>query len=200
MQKRNGIVSFCCLLLCTLFLTGCGGEVKLSADMVEENTVLVRADGTMEQMLIENFAKEYYSEQGLKEFAEEQISEYNRSVDEERISLEHMEVENKKACVLLAYKTVEDFNDFNTLDARLTTVADAKKEGLLPDKLEKAQGEESVSLSDAELSDDWHVFFFQGNFDIQVSGDMKYYSNAIFLSKKVVKANDKETAVVIFKK
>jgi len=196
-KKVVVLVSLIVMVPC--LFTGCGRGSKLSADTIEKNTILIRSDGSMEQFIVEKFRKNYYTEEGLKEFADKEISEYNKEADKEAISLSHITVKKKQARLMLSYHSFKDFNQFNMMDCRLLTVAEARDEGILPDTLSKAEGDEKVSLSDAQLEDTWSVFLFCGNSDIQTGGELQYYSGAILLGQSTVEANDGETTVVIFK-
>lgn len=199
-QKRIFHILLITLVCCLLSFTACGQKTELSSENTSDNTVLVRADGSLEQYITSSFNKDYYSEDDLTSFAKEQINSYNEKVGSEQVSFVSVQVKKKTVNMLLEYKTVEDFAAFNSQEASFMTVKEAKEEDKLPETLYKTTGGETeVSLDEVKLNDKWYVFFLTGDTDIKTSGEMKYYSNAILLNRTTVQANAEETAMIIFK-
>jgi hypothetical protein len=188
------------MLACMLSFAACGNTTELSSENTSENTVLIRSDGSIEQYITSDFNKDYYNEDDLTAFAEEQISSYNEKAGGEQVSLVSVQVKKKVVNMLLEYKTVEDFAAFNSQEADFMTVKEAKEEDRLPQTLYKTTGKETeVSLEDAKLNDNWYVLFLAGDTDIKAKEGIKYYSNAILLNQTTVKADAKKTAIIIFK-
>lgn len=191
---------FSCLLLAVMLIaTGCGQQEKLSTDMLKDTTVLVRSDGSMEQYIVENFNKSYYNLNDLKEFAKEKIEEYNDLYKGDPVSLEWVRTEDKKVTMLLSYASVEDFAQFNSQKASFMTVAEARKEGSLPEMLYSSGEDKEISTEEAKPADEWFVFFLDADSNIQITGEMKYYQNAALLNPVSIQAKEGKMAVVIFK-
>lgn len=199
MSKKGCSYLFCLLLTGLLVFVGCGQEDKLSIENVKDNTVLIRADGTVDQYITGTFDKEYYSERDLKDFAEEKIKDYNKRKDGKKISLVSVDVQKKVASMLMEYESVEDYITFNSLEGSFMTVAEAKLAGILPETLSTIENGTEVSLDKVKLGEEWYVFSLSADTNIKVSGTMKYYSNAILLNPSAVKAEANKTAFVIFK-
>ncbi len=195
---RNCVFS-CLLLAVMLAVTGCGGKENLSTDMLKDTTVLIRSDGSMEQYIVENFNKSYYNLKDLKAFAKEKVEEYNDLYKENPISLEWVRTEDKLVTMLLSYASVEDFAQFNSQKASFMTVAEARKEGILPETLYSSGKDKEIPTEEAKLTDEWFVFSLDADSNIQITGEMKYYQNAALLNPVSIQAKEGKMAVVIFK-
>lgn len=199
MDMGRHYVLFCLLLAGVMLFTGCGRGEKLSTDLLKDTTVLIRQDGSLQQYIVETFDKNYYNEKDLKSFAKEKIKEYNAQYKDGKVSLEWVRVEKKIVRMLLEYDSAEDFAQFNSQEASFMTVAEARKEGKLPEVMYKAAKDKEVSMEEAKLADEWYVFSLAADSNIQTAGEMKYYQNAILLNQSTVQAGEEKAAVVIFK-
>ena len=102
--------------------------------------------------------------------------------------------------MLLEYRSVEDYLKFNSVLGSYMTVEEAEKEGSLPEMLSSPSGDgKEIPLKEAELDPEWYVFRLSENTDIRFPGEIKYYSGAVLLNQKAVKAEEKTESVIIFK-
>ena len=71
------------VLLCMTLLAGCTGrEVDLSN--VTESTIGVNGDGSVEEVVIESFDKEYYSLSDLTAYVNKQVDAFNQANPQEQ--------------------------------------------------------------------------------------------------------------------
>ena len=199
-KKMKAVLALVCLLAVCPAFTACGKQMELSAENTSENTVLIRQDGTVEQYITEKFQKDYYNVGDLTEFAKKKISGYNEKADGKRVSLVSVQREKEIVTMLLEYQSVEDYLEFNSVPGSYMTAEEAEKEGMLPETLYSPSGNgEEIPLEEVTLDSGWYVFSLSEDTDIRFPGEIKYYSNAVLLNQKAVKAEGKETAVIIFK-
>ena len=67
------------VLLCMTLLAGCTGR-KVDLSNVTESTIGVNGDGSVEEVVIESFDKEYYSLSDLTAYVNKQVDAFNRPI------------------------------------------------------------------------------------------------------------------------
>ena len=80
-QTGGHIMKHCILpavLLCMTLLAGCTGR-KVDLSNVTESTIGVNGDGSVEEVVIESFDKEYYSLSDLTAYVNKQVDAFNQA-------------------------------------------------------------------------------------------------------------------------
>ena len=67
------------VLLCMTLLAGCTGR-KVDLSNVTESTIGVNGDGSVEEVVIESFDKEYYSLSDLPADVHKQVDAFNQAI------------------------------------------------------------------------------------------------------------------------
>lgn len=186
-----------CLILSVMMLgvlvTGCA-QVESDSTMV-----YVGKKGQVQTIDVEVFDQSYYSESEFQTFAQEAINAYNQSHDADSIALNEFAVESGVAKLKMAYKTVEDYNEFNDILLYQGTVADAVGDGFLFDvtfsKVEDGEVTGTATRSDILAEDGLHVIIIGANTDVQIEGKILYVSeeNVTVTAKNMVSICDDES-------
>ena len=71
------------VLLCMTLLAGCTGR-KVDLSNVTESTIGVNGDGSVEEVVIESFDKEYYSLSDLTAYVNKQVDAFNQANPQEQ--------------------------------------------------------------------------------------------------------------------
>ena len=85
-QTGGHIIKHCILpavLLCMTLLAGCTGR-KVDLSNVTESTIGVNGDGSVEEVVIESFDKEYYSLSDLTAYVNKQVDAFNQANPQEQ--------------------------------------------------------------------------------------------------------------------
>ena len=85
-QTGGHIMKHCILpavLLCMTLLAGCTGR-KVDLSNVTESTIGVNGDGSVEEVVIESFDKEYYSLSDLTAYVNKQVDAFNQANPQEQ--------------------------------------------------------------------------------------------------------------------
>ncbi len=134
--KRKG---WMLLLLALLLLTGCAKpKTELTLEEKDQNTLLIKEDGTVESLLVEDFAG--YSETELNAYLQEQIDTYNGSAGAGMVQLKELTVEDGKAILILSFQNGTAVEDFYELP--LTILSGSELAGKYHDVLLDKKGKE----------------------------------------------------------
>ena len=174
MRKRI-IRSVLAFVLCFGMFAGCGS--KLSAD---ESTVFVQKDGSIISVDVEEFDSDSYDEQGLKDYVEQTISEYNEENGKNQVRLKKLSMKDGKAELTMEYASAADYRKLNGIDFFAGTMAEALAAGYSFDAdFASVQDGSPVGACDTgEFINDssYKVVIIKGNTNVQVKGKIAYVS------------------------
>lgn len=195
------------LILCTalvltfLLAAGCQKkDIKLSAENVKTNTLLVKSDGTVQSGTVETFDKEYYSEEELKQYINDQITEFNQANGQDAMVLDSLTVKDGSAILVLNYSSLDNYDAFYKVENTLTTTAAARnKEVDLPDVFISSDDGAYASFDAALENDKYKVLIIHENTDVYVDGSIVYYSGGVLESKTKLQTGTDDETVIIYK-
>lgn len=194
------------VLLGTLILvvmTGCGkNKVSITAEDVTTNTIVIKEDNTVQSSIVEDFDKEYYSQEELETFIKEEVTDYNEKNGEDQIKMHSIHVADKKASVVFNYNDIDDYSIFNGISAKLLTTSQALQEDsiLTLSEFVEVKSGDTVSRETALNKEDATVLIIQEPLEIKIDGTILYYSNAEKVDKNVLQASGENITVVVFAK
>lgn len=194
------------VLLGILFLvvmTGCGkNKVTITAEDVTTNTIVIKEDNTVQSSIVEDFDKEYYSQEELETFIQEEVTDYNEKNGEDQIKMHSIHVADKKASVVFNYNDIDDYSVFNGISAKLLTTSQALQEDSILSIAEfvEVKSGDTVSRETALNKEDATVLVIQEPLEIKIEGTILYYSNAQKEDKGVLQASGENITVVVFTK
>lgn len=174
MRKRitKAVLTF---ILCLGMLAGCGS--KISAD---ESTVFVQKDGSVVSVDVEEFDSNTYDEQGLKDYVEQTVSEYNEQNGKNQVKFKKLSVKDGKAELTMEYATAADYRKLNGIDFFAGTLAEALAAGYSFDcEFASVKDGSPVEVCDTgEFINDssYKVVIIKGNTNLQVKGEIAYIS------------------------
>lgn len=196
MKHRFGI-----LFLTVLFviLTGCGKDIELTLENVENNTLVIREDDSLQVALIELFDKEYYDLEEFKSFISKEISNYNNKYGEASIVLDAIDKQEENVVMILTYSNMEHYTLFNSVEGQLTGTNSATQGDItLPESFYTTKGE-SVSAEQALEKDEYKIFAINENISILVDGKIVYYYNGDYIDSQTLQSDNEEMTYLIYK-
>ena len=139
-----------CFILCFCMffsLAGCGKE---SEEEYYETTLSFEKDGTLKDIIVESFTEDYYSEEGLRAYFQEKISEYNSTnIGSGNVVLEELTVADGKARAALTFDSAESYTSFYGPVAYYGSINDAYDKGYITETvLKSVSGSETLSKAD----------------------------------------------------
>lgn len=186
MRKRLGA----CLgtALCVSVLAGCGSSFNPDTD-----TVYVQKKGTVISASVESFDKDYYDQEELQSYVNEEIESYTKENGSDTVELDEFKVEDEEAKLFLKFDTCDDYADFNGVALYQGSVVQAEAEGYDFDvdfssvnKGEKGDG--GVKKDTVTENSDYKVVVVKQNINVEVDGEILYVSteNTTVKSKNTV--------------
>ena len=160
-MRKGGIISAGMGVLLALSLASCGSPEWTGED-VTATTIGINADGSVLEVVVEDFAEDYYDLDELKQIIESDIAEYNsESGEEEPIKLLEAAKEGGRVRTRTTYKSTEDYGKFTREPLYFGTVRQSGFSGFeIPSVLDNGGGEDyNVSPEDKEK----HVIFSDGH-------------------------------------
>jgi hypothetical protein len=192
-----------CTALVLMFLLAAGcqkKDIKLTTDDIKSNSLLVKNDGTVQAGTVEKFDKDYYSEDELKQFINDQIANFNKTNGQDAITMDSLEVKESNAVLILNYSSLNSYNAFNKVDTTLTTTASVRNgEVKLPDVFVSAADGAYASPEAALENDKYKVLILHENTDVFINGSIKYYTTGTLEGKTKLQTGSEDETVIVYK-
>ena len=203
------------VLLCMTLLAGCTGR-KVDLSNVTESTIGVNGDGSVEEVVIESFDKEYYSLSDLTAYVNKQVDAFNqanpqeqpkdkKSDDEEitAVSVHYVETDPdaKTAAMALGYLNMDIYDAFNETDFEFLSMEEAASDERIADidGLVEVKSGEETTIKDLSEHKHLHHIYTDSSVRIQTNGKIMYYSkNVSLVDDHTVQTSD-DPSVILFK-
>lgn len=191
MMKKFQIIMIA-LFLC--MLSGCTNYAK----KYDENTLVVKKNGSLVEIAVENFTDSAVGAADLESYIEGQIEDYNEEQGEKLVKNASIDTEDMSHVKLvLTYGNIEAYNGFNLLDCVLDDFSNVESESL-KGTFNSLAGE-TIKVSDMEDTDEAKVLIFSEAANIVVYGDILYYNEEVTVTDDVVTTTGESNAIIIFK-
>lgn len=192
MRKIKLAIVFVLAVSC---LTGCASDAK----KYDKNTVIVKKNGAMEEIAVEDYTDSSVQAEDLKTYIEEQITSYNDENGKNSVKKQSLDTEDmSKAKLLLSYKSMDDFNGFNSLECSFAGIEDVK-ESDLTGSFKSAEDGKSAKKADILESKKAKVVTLSEKTNVVVKGTLLYYNDQVTVKDDVISTTGKENAIIIFK-
>lgn len=175
-------------------LTGCTNY----AEKYNKNTLIVKGDGSLVEIAVEDFSDSSVSEADLSVYITEQIDEYNEKQEKDVIKQDELLTEDmSNVKLVLKYKDIDSYNGFNLLECTLKDFSEVDN-GDLKGTFTSADGE-SVKVSKMEGTKKAKVLIVSEKTNIVIDGDLLYYNKEVLVKDDAVATTGKGKAIIIYK-
>ena len=186
------IMGACCI-------TGCKKEASIKLSDINESTILLLGNGSVQGASVEQFDKSYYDKDELKDFIKEDIDTFNsKDSNVEAVKLEDFNVSDKTAKVLLNYKDITLYNEYNSSDIQVLTMGEAVEKNILPDTMQDVINSSEVAKTDVTANSEYMVVVTNELIDVKTEGKIKYYSNAMLLNEQTAQSMEGKTTIIVY--
>lgn len=202
MRKKALIAGLCiCIMLGT---AGCKGRVQsLKLSQVKEEMILLRSNGSVQSGSYEAFDQVYYDKDGLKNFMESAIEQFNREQGKDTVKLTKLKIEKKGsekvAKSIITYDSVEIYNKMNGVDAVSYSMKEAEEAGVFPEEITVAADGSRVKKDEVTGHSAYKVLVIQFEGNIILPDTVKYYADAMLLAPNTVETTEDKKAVIVYK-
>ncbi len=193
------------IVLCTIALlvmlgaVGCTNE-ELRVDNVKVNTIAAKSNGKLQVATIEDFDKNYYDLQELKEYITEQVDAYNKKAGEDKIKIDDVEKKDEKAVMILSYSGMDHYATFNEVSAAYFTGGVGDISLKLPSTLIDAKNGSLASTDEILKNEKFKILVLNEPYRIVTDGKVKYYSEkATLVDDNKVDGASEGMTIVVFK-
>lgn len=126
------------LSIIAISLPGCGADTK---EEYFETTLFFEKDGKITDVVVESFDTQKYSEDGLRTFFNEKISDYNSTnIGKGEVELKKLDISEGKAKATLLFDSCDTYNEFYNSTAYYGSITDAYDKGLISETVLKKRG------------------------------------------------------------
>ncbi len=127
-MKKLKLVGMLTLLI--LGMTACKTEeAPIEKEEKAVNSLTLFEDGSIESVIIEDFAESYYNVNDLNQMIQETITVYQKEAPDAKITLESCELIEQQVKVVLKYNSAEAYSGYNQETLFVGTVQEAYSEG-----------------------------------------------------------------------
>jgi hypothetical protein len=160
------------VVLVLMLVTGC----SFKAFDADTNTVYVKTDGSIMDVIIEDFSEEYYDSTELETLINDNIDEYNNG--SEAIKVKKYSVKDNVAKLITNYNSASDYANFNEVEFFSGTISEALKEGYsFEQKFTGIDEENTIGSETIESLTQYKVIVFEENVEIKTDSKILYLSN-----------------------
>ncbi len=187
------------LLVTASLLTACGNPIN----KMKANTVYINKEGKVESLSVEDFDKEYYSEDELKQFIDKEVTAQQKERGEGSISLKDFEVKEEKASLKLLYSNTDDYVAFTdtTLEQGDYTksLLDNKKEFMDLKWIEADTKKEVKEFPEEMEGMKYVVIEDPDGIQLLLDGTVMYYSSQVeFIDKNLIQVPANKKSVILY--
>ena len=206
------------LMISLVFCAACGNN-NISLAGAGETTLGINGDGRIEEVTIEPFEEEYYSEAELEAYIQASVETFNSANPQplpetessgkgqtaeppDAITVLDVREEHGNARMDLLYQSVELYNSFNGSDLKMMPLEDAVSSGVFSQlhMLRMARDKGEISVDDVMQKEDLYVVITQQRRRIVTGGRVAYYTENVTEedAHTVITAAD-EPSFILFK-
>ena len=198
-MKKLSFLFVMVLLLTTL--AGCKkGNVTIKTSEIEQNTMLVKSDGTIQVATVEEFNQDYYDMNELESFIHDNITEFNQKVGNDKaIVLDSLDKKKGKAIMVLEYANMEFYAQFNEVEAALLDEVTSDTVNSFATTFVQAGKEEDADSSELESLKNAKAIVLNEEYDLLLGEKIRYYSkNSTYVDDHKVHTSPDGTSVIIY--
>lgn len=195
------------LAVLMVWLTACGSGVDAEQETV--NSLILDKDGSVENMIIEGFDKDYYDLDGLNAMIKDSIEQYCRQNPSADITLKGSEVSDGQVRVSMKYDSAASYMGYNSETLFVGTVQEAYSAGYDLNISLTDVKDSSNTIGKQELLEmgEKHIVIIQlpstmtDGMRLQCFGEILYISDGVnLISKKTADIEQSQgVSVVVFK-
>lgn len=188
--------------------SGCGSSY-IDVSKLNESSLVIQKDGTVDEVIIENFDQEYYNQASLESYIKDAVNTYNnahpiaadtkaKEENAEAITVNKVVMNGTKARVELKYWEASYFSDFNYLELTLKKADALTSEEKVLTML-SAEDKSAVDLNSVDKLGDYNALVFQTARQIIVPDKILYMSDNVTLVDKTTAKTGDGLSVIIYK-
>ena len=195
------------LAVLMVWLTACGSGADAEQETV--NSLILDKDGSVENMIIEGFDKDYYDLDGLNAMIKDSIEQYCRQNPSADITLKGSEVSDGQVRVSMKYDSAASYMGYNSETLFVGTVQEAYSAGYDLNISLTDVKDSSNTIGNQELLEmgEKHIVIIQlpstmtDGMRLQCFGEILYISDGVnLISKKTADIEQSQgVSVVVFK-
>lgn len=194
------------LILVSVMALGVGLLAGCGTPDVSSNTIIVEKNGKITEALVEDFEQDYYNEEELKAFVEEEIAAYEAEHEKGAVKMSGLAVEEGVASMTMTYADAATYKEFHNTNFYVGTVVDAQTAGykfdvMFAEVTEGSAGSATVSGDDV-MAAEGNVLVIQDYIDVQVPGTITYVSEGVQVtgsgSATIAAVNETDVAPVAY--
>lgn len=198
--------------IAAVLLAGCAGSsAATSVFSPETSSIFVTREGAVSSAIVESYEeKDYYSEEGLKAFAQESVDAYNQAAGTDKaVALKSCSMKDGKASLVFEYGSGNDLVQFakeyedaanQVQSLEVSTVADALAKGKLKDVTYVDVKKKAPASADAATSDGaLHAVEVEGAVTLQTEGRVVYTSENVTLADDFTAQTPEGKSYIIFR-
>ena len=121
MRKLKTILA---IIFVTGLFIGCG-----EPEVIDSNTIQVQKDGSITDVIVDDFDQNLYSIDELQSMTEDEIAQYETTDGAGKITLDSIEMVEDKLHVTMTFAGYADYAAYNDTDIFVGTLADAYNAG-----------------------------------------------------------------------
>lgn len=161
-------------VLCAATFTGCG-----STKDTDITTIAVGKDGSLTSTIVEEFEKEYYDAEDLKEYTLDAVAAFNAAGTDRDVSVSKVEEKDGTVVLQMKYPNADNYSEFNGKVFFAGTIAEAYDSGMDLDVTLQDVTDESKSAGKSDILQmgEKKIVILQENVAVEVPGKLLYASN-----------------------
>lgn len=212
MKKKQLKILLFSIVVTGIMLAGCSSKTDYGFD-TDESLIYVQGKDSIISIFVEDYNKKTYGEKKeLKKAVEAEVEDYNKTASEDKgIELVNLDLTKSVATLELKYKSVEDYNAYNTnyiyygtqITMQVGTIEELSAQGISFEgefnKVGKDDKISVVSLGDVKDKDELKVIALNEGNKLRVKGTIMYTSTNVTVKDGLAATVSGENNYIIYK-
>ncbi|MCR5657625.1 MAG: hypothetical protein K6G06_09210 [Butyrivibrio sp.] len=169
-----------CIVILLMLSAGCGFGTNISK--MDSSTISISKDGTVDNLIVEDFDEGLYNIDELKEMTDQEVSSYNQANGDDAVLVKDIKLDNGKVRMEMTFKTAEDYAGFTYEKLTYGAVSSAKLSGQSIVNLVDADGNAVSPEVIDELSEE-HIIVTTNKDKMVLPYKVKYVSTGVVIEK-----------------
>ena len=193
LQMNKKLYVLICLLAFPFLITGCTNYAK----QYDSNTLVVSRNGSLVEISVEDFKEAAVGADNISAYVEEQVDNYNNNAGN-KIKVKSINTDNlEHVKLVLSYKDIESYDEFNLLEYSLKDISDVKEEDLTGSYT--SADEKKTNPSDIIAEEKGKILTISEATDVVIKGSIMYYNGEVTVKDGIATTSGKNDAVIVFK-
>ena len=195
------LIALLTIILLTVILINvinAGFKAKKYEKNASVYTLIMKKNDELIEVAIEDYSETNIASDDISEYVKGQVKIYNSDMEKPTVKVKNLNTKDlTQVKLVLAYKNMHAFNEFNLTNYQMDKLNNIKEE-ILKGNYTSKDGE-TISFSDIKEKDKLQAIIIDDIANIAFYGSVLYYNEEVILHDDIATTSGEDMAVIIYR-